>query len=412
MKNKKILIAAPNYWTSPFQVGSHHYARIFARNGWEVLFISDPISSFHFLVQNKQQVYERKNIYRGHIKSGFKNIHIYVPFALFTPNDKPFFRSAFVTNNWQRFTVPDIFKYLGKIDFSSVDVIWFDSLIQSFLIDKINYKKSIFRVSDKLEAFKKISSNISILEKKLLEKIDIIIYTAKTLKDYIKRFEEKSFYIPNGVDFQHFKNAEKKIPDDLKEIPRPRAIYVGAIDEWFAQDYLISVARKCKNFSFILIGTPNIDVSKIKREQNIYLLGRKSYSEIPSYIFNSDVGIITFDINHPVVNTVNPIKLYEYMACGIPVVTTKWKELELINSPAYLASNVDDFIYGLNYSLANFDKKKGKNKIIYKSEKQMKRKERLEEGNLIREELVNFAQANSWEKRFEEIIKILNQQIN
>ncbi|MHB1377732.1 MAG: glycosyltransferase, partial [Candidatus Humimicrobiaceae bacterium] len=90
--------------------------------------------------------------------------------------------------------------------------------------------------------------------------------------------------------------------------------------------------------------------------------------------------IITFDVNHPVVDTVNPIKLYEYMACGLPVVSTSWKELELINSPAFLAKSTEEFSESLYGALES-----GKDK-----------------------KYLDFAKENSWDKRFEEIIRIYN----
>ena len=189
------------------------------------------------------------------------------------------------------------------------------------------------------------------------------------------------FYIPNGVDFEHFYKSDKKIPEDLKKIPKPIAIYVGSIDEWFGIDFLLSVAKKCKDVSFVIIGSPNIDITILKSVSNLFLLGKKDYSEVPKYIYNSDVGIIIFNTIHPLVQFVNPIKLYEYMACGKPVIATSWKELELLKSPAYLADSVDDFINGLKSSLRN----KG-----------------------MESELIQFAKDHSWKVSFEKIINILN----
>jgi glycosyltransferase involved in cell wall biosynthesis len=383
---KKIIIAASNYWTSAFQVGSHHYARQFAKNGWKVLFISDPISPFHFFIRDKEQVYERYKIYKGLIDSKDSNIKIYVPFALFTPNERPLFNSKFVANKWQYFTFPNIMKFLRSTGFDTTDLLWFDSLIQSFFIDNVKYKKSILRISDRLDAFKKINANLTGLEKKLKEKVDLIFYSAKNLKDYIIDFEKKSYHIPNGVDFEHFYSGKKGIPDDLKNIPKPRAIYVGAIDEWFDLGFLKDVARKSRNLSFVLIGSYKVDVTILRQEPNIFLLGRKSFNLIPSYISNCDIGIITFNANHPVVNTINPIKLYEYMACGLPVVSTNWKELELIKSPAYLAGSIDDFVNGLNNFLMVMDK----------------------ETKVYKEAFINFAAKNSWDKRYKQIIEIIN----
>ena len=380
INNKKILIAATNYWTSPYQVGSHHYAKIFAKNNWEVLFVSDPISPFHFLTKNKNQVIERYKIYKNKVNSGFNNINIYLPFSLFTPNEKFFLNTKFVAYNWQNFTIPNISKYAKSIGFGEVDILWFDSISQYFWINAIKYKKSILRIADKVDAFKKVGKELKMLEEKLKDNSNYIFYTAKTLENYIEeKYKFKSFYLPNGVDFEHFVDYKKDLPQEFKSIPKPIAIYVGAIEEWFGVDFLYDVAKKCKDVSFVIVGNPNINILKLQNLKNIYFLGKKSYEDIPNYVNNSDVGIIIFNTNHPVVKTVNPIKLYEYFACGLPVVATKWDELEKLNTPAYLANNTDEF-----------------SSYIYKSIKEGKNKN-----------YIDFAKKNSWDERFKEIIKII-----
>ena len=63
--NKKVLILAANHWTSPSQVGTHSIAKEFVKSGWDVAFISDPISPFHFLKRNKSLITQRLEIYKS-----------------------------------------------------------------------------------------------------------------------------------------------------------------------------------------------------------------------------------------------------------------------------------------------------------------------------------------------------------
>jgi len=377
---KKILIAASNYWNSPYQVGSHHYARVFAANGWEVFFISDPISPVHFLARRNEQLKERYRIYKGLYKSDIKNMETYVPMALITPNEKPVFNTSFVVEHWHNLTIPNVVNHAKKMGFGEVDILWFDSISQKFWLDSIKYKKTVFRISDRLDAFKKINKNMKILERELLDKANIVIYTARSLGSYILEYKHKAFFVPNGVDASNFIDSNRGIPDDLKAIPSPRIIYVGAIDEWFDTELLFKVAEKMSEISFVLISSPNIDISKLKKRSNIYLLGRKKYSDIPGYLYNCDVGIIPFDKGHPVVNSVNPIKLYEYMICGLPTVATDWEELKLLKSPAYLAKDAAEFSECLYTAL------KDRNK----------------------ERFIDFAKSNTWEERFKKINYLCN----
>jgi glycosyltransferase involved in cell wall biosynthesis len=377
---KKIIIAASNYWNSPFHVGSHNYAKLFAKNGWEVLFVSDPISVFHFFKKNKEQVIERYKIHRGEIESGIENIKIYVPFALITPNEKPVFNSAFVTYNWHKMTMPGIAEYAKKAGFGKVDLLWFDSMNQYFWINCIDWNKSVLRIADKTSQFKNISKNSLELEAKLKDNVSYIIYTAETLLPYIGEYKNKAFHVPNGVDMDNFARPVKRVPSDISSITKPVAIYVGAIDRWFDLSYMKNVASRCREINFVIIGSPNVDISSILDEPNIHFLGKKPFNEIPDYLFYADAGIIVFDKNHPVVSSVNPIKLYEYMACGLPVVATKWRELELINSPAYLAEDSDDFAEKLKTAVSD-----GKNN-----------------------KYIDYARKNSWDERYKFIIKLLN----
>lgn len=377
---KKIIIAASNYWNSPFHVGSHNFAKLFAKNGWEVLFVSDPISAFHFLKKNNEQVIDRYKIYRGKIKSGIDNIKIYVPFALITPNERPIFNSRFVAYSWQKMTIPNIVKYAKKIGFGKVDLLWFDSINQYFWLDNIDWNKSILRIADKTSQFRNINKYSLELEEKLKNNVSYIIYAAETLAPYFEEYKNKAFHISNGVDVNNFIRPVKKIHEDISSIPKPIAIYIGAIDSWFDLSYMKNIASRCREISFVLIGSANIDISNILIEPNIYFLGRKSFDEIPDYLSCSDAGIIVFNKNHPVVNSVNPIKLYEYMACGLPVVATKWKELEMIDSPAYLAEDADDFAKKLKTAISE-----GKNS-----------------------KYINYAKNNSWDEKYKYIEKLLN----
>jgi len=377
-KNKKILIAAGNYWTSPYHVGSHQFAKLFTSKGWQVLFVSDPISPFHFLMRNnREEVLERYRIHKNKVNSGYKDLRIYVPMTLFTPNEKPLFKTYFVAKYWHNLTIPNLGGYVKRIGFDKVDLLWFDSVAQYFWINKIEYKKSILRVADK-SAFRKDTLAIKKLEKELLDKVDNIIYAAKSMKAYLNEYEYKLLYIPNGVNIEHFLKSDRTMPKDFRDIPKPIAIYVGAISDWFGIDFLLEVAQKYKDLSFVLIGKAKIDISKLHKQPNIYYLGKRDYSEIPRYMYNSDIGIITFDVQHPGVESINPLKLYEYMTCRLPVVATKWRELELINSPAYLAKDPDDFINGLKKAIQEKD----------------------------RDKYLQFAKNNTWEERYKKLNKI------
>ena len=84
---------------------------------------------------------------------------------------------------------------------------------------------------------------------------------------------------------------------------------------------------------------------------NVIFVGAVERDRLPAYLNHADVGIIPFNCRDflPLIEPVRPLKLYEYMACGLPVVSVAWQELRQMNSPAWLAETIDEFIAGVDY---------------------------------------------------------------
>jgi len=353
--DRKVLMAVANYYTSPFQVGSHHYARAFEKLGFEVLFISNPITPIHKIFANSEVLNERERIHKANGET-VGNITYYVPNALFCPVNKPFLSSKFVIKNWYKFAIPNLLDFITKKGFDDIDILWFDSSIFGFLLDFIKYKKSILRIADHSKGFSAVSQNQFEHEIEIANRVDKIIYTAKNLKDKYKdiKDETKMQYVPNGIDLGFFEEADKSFPDEFKNIPEPRVIYIGAIHDWFDVNLVYYCAQNLTSHSFVIIGPVQKDLSKLRMLTNVYILGAKPYNRVPQFLSHSQVGIIPFDVvTHPnLVHSINPLKLYEYLACGLSVVSIKWEEIEQYDAIMSLCDNKEEFllaIKGANY---------------------------------------------------------------
>lgn len=349
--NKKVLMAASVYYTSPFQVGSHHYARAFEKLGYEVLYISTPISPLHNIFANNTELKERERIYK---KGGEKigDITYYVPKTLFTLQNKPLLRSKFALKHWEDFSYPNIMTYIEENGFADVNILWFDSPLFHFLLDNIKYKQSILRLADYSRGYKSLlPENYYRMEIQITNRVDKIIYTAKNMEDKYKGIKNKSkmIYVPNGIDLEFFEKADKSFPEEFKNIPEPRIIYVGAISEWFDVDLIYYCASKLSLCSFVIIGPPKKDLSKLKNLKNIYILGLKSHNKIPGFLTHSQVGIIPFDTRNysDLVNSINPLKLYEYLVCGLPVVSMKWEEIAALEHMVTICDTSEEFLEGI-----------------------------------------------------------------
>jgi glycosyltransferase involved in cell wall biosynthesis len=93
----------------------------------------------------------------------------------------------------------------------------------------------------------------------------------------------------------------------------------------------------------------------LKDLPNVHLLGRRSYQALPDYLHNADVGLIPFDsTSYPeLVHGIHPLKLYEYLACGLPVVATEWRELTNLASPAALTKTSEQFIEAIRNAVSH-----------------------------------------------------------
>jgi len=380
--DKNIVIGADDFWYSSLQIGCHQYAKLFANNGFRVGFISPAISPFHFLLPGKKYLLKEKARMWSHGGEWVspRKIWAYVPFTFLPVSNQPLLRSKYVIENGYKYTLPSVERLLNKNGFDKSDILWLNNSPLSYLINLVKYKFSILRITDNNAGFSKITKNAINKEKELIQKVDMVIVTARLLAEQFKAIRKEGiYYIPNGADFEHFYNGEDAMPEEYHKIPSPRVVYMGSIEEWLDIELLKSIANRLKKISFILIGRAGIDLSELKGISNIYILGGRNYNMLPGYLKNADVGIIPFKKSF-LTETVNPIKLYEYMACGLPVVSVRWNELDHIKSPALLANNYNEFAEMLAGALQS------KNKNQY----------------------IEYARNNSWQNRFEKIMGIVN----
>jgi hypothetical protein len=188
------------------------------------------------------------------------------------------------------------------------------------------------------------------LHRKLATRSEIVLATARRLYDEIRRFRPDVVYCPNGADYEHFHlTAPPPVPADIADIVesgRPIIGYYGALARWFDYDLLTFAARARHDFEFVLIG-PNFDRTlmqqPLSRLPNVRWLGQKQYEELPAYLHYFTVATIPFLIND-ITKATSPVKLFEYMAGGKPIVTTDMPEcreypcvIVARNAPDYVA---------------------------------------------------------------------------
>ena len=356
MHAKRILMACANYWTSPFQVGSHHIARGFARMGWTVGFISDPISPFHPMGQTRHELAKRFDLYRaGGCSDLDGRVWAYVPGALVTPQNKPFFRTQAVERGWARLTYPSLMDRVRKKGFGNVDVVYCDSPKHMSWLGQVHRARTVYRIADNTSGFARTTDAGRATERVLVGTADLVIYTARNLEPYVKGLNPRRMaYVPNGVDYAHFAKTTVPAPREYESIRRPIAVYAGYMDAWFNYDLVNHLAAALPDMSFVLIGGNPIAHSRFARMPNLHLLGTRPFARLPEFLSGADVGMIPFDVQaHPtLVHSIHPLKLYEYLAAGLPVVATRWREIENLRSPAALCDSASEFVAALKEAVS------------------------------------------------------------
>ncbi|MFQ5787498.1 MAG: glycosyltransferase [Thermodesulfobacteriota bacterium] len=195
------------------------------------------------------------------------------------------------------------------------------------------------------------SNMLNKIEHKCIGRIDLVLASSRKQYENRKEIHPNVFYIPNGVDFTYFNramNSKSYEPDDLLSIPRPRIGYAGNIEhERMDYNLLQKIAKTHPEWSLVLIGWISSEaqekVKSLAQLQNVYILPYKPHTVIPNYLKRFDVGLISFRVT-PFSNAMHPMKMYEYLAVGLPVVSTMLDELKPYIKVVSIARNIDEFV--------------------------------------------------------------------
>ena len=139
----------------------------------------------------------------------------------------------------------------------------------------------------------------------------------------MRRWSTRTVLVPNAADYEHFSRpvAAAELPADLRGLPRPVIGYVGEIAAWFDTGLVRRLALRHPEWSIVLVGPATAEARHALSGASIHLLGRRPYSELPRYLAGFDCCLIPFRAS-PLTAAVSPVKLYEYLAAGKPVVST------------------------------------------------------------------------------------------
>lgn len=190
------------------------------------------------------------------------------------------------------------------------------------------------------------------LETQFAKEVDSLFATSRLLSEKMMRLSGKPCpVIANGFSTQNFPpvTALPAVPDDMEVGDVKTFIYWGdLISPWVNWPLFIDIAKQNPQWTFNLIGRlyENFDEFRYLFPENCHFLGQKRVDELQAYGYHADIAFIHF-VNSPLIQAVNPVKAYEYLACGLPIISTYIPEIK--DFPAtYLIENADEFREAVN----------------------------------------------------------------
>lgn len=216
---------------------------------------------------------------------------------------------------------------------------------------------------------------------------DIVIATSEKLYSMAVAMNPNTYLVPNGCDFDYFYQAATKalaIPDDIANIPKPIIGYTGVIASWLDLELIERLADEFPDCSIVMVG-PLYNISDVPRRNNIHYLGFKPYDQLAAYEQAFDVGIVPFKVTS-MVESVNPIKMWEYMAAGLPIVTTNIPEASKYPGIILWSRDADEFMANVRRAL-------------------------YEDNPYKRDQRLAVARENSWLVRARRIIEIIEKHL-
>lgn len=221
------------------------------------------------------------------------------------------------------------------------------------VVDRLGASLVVYHCVDEFSEFKGAGNAIATLERQLVARSDLVVCASQPLLEAKRPLHPSVHLLRHGVDHRHFAQSvrpELAVHPLVRDLPKPVLAFVGLIAEWVDQELLAAVADHFAHGTLLVVGHANVEAKVLSRRKNVVFTGRRPYTELPSILRGVDVSLVAFRENELARNS-NPLKAREYLAAGLPVVSTPIPEIERLGL-CHIASGPRDFIAAIEGALA------------------------------------------------------------
>lgn len=217
------------------------------------------------------------------------------------------------------------------------------------VIDALEPPAAVYYCVDNLQASSPAARHSQASEAELFRRADLVFVTSRELQKKALRHRREAHYFPFAVDFETFADCRvngAREPEELAAIARPRCGYVGGVHHWIDFELLSQAAFRNPAVNFVMVGPMQTEPAAVAGLPNVHFLGPRPHERLPEYIKFFDVGLIPYRTCE-FTESVYPTKLNEYLAMGIPVLSTDLPEVRAYNEengrPVSIAADAREF---------------------------------------------------------------------
>ena len=366
MKNHIVCLSTTNYHPLPTRK-QNVMSRL--RNA-EVLYFDPPVSVIAPLKDKKASAYLSKYKRQGEKVEGHENITVYA-----LPPVLPFFNKfRWVNRLNQKRQAAFVRRKMREHGFGEETVLWCYSPSSCDITAHVPHRALVYDCVDRHSAYKGHidPAVVDRMERDLAGAADQVFATAVGLAETLEKVNPTTKMIPNGAAYEIFSRVQTEkgslpCPEDMKGLKHPVFGFVGMLQECIDYALIEKLAKERPDATVFLIGRtlPGVDLSHLRQYPNIVFHGLVPQPELPAYLAQMEVCLNVFRAG-ALSRDVSPLKFYEYLATGKPVVSTREPlQVEDFADVVYIARDADEFIALCDAAAAENDPEKAAKRLAY-----------------------------------------------